>query len=312
MSTKDHPANIAYLALLDVARFVLPKRKWADNLYIWLRFLVEHGRAPTQAMRYNDALYRHAISGALEHPLVIRTTCKYKAKSFLVEHFDEGHVIPSLAVLTNGSDIDQYDFPEVCVIKGTSASGQFVLKSKGQGVDRRQLKKWLRINHYDLSREANYAPNKNAIIVEPAVFGTELRDDLKFICWKGKARWIFHSGQVEGTKKSRLLTTDWKVLPVGSHFPHNPDPLDRPACLNEMLAAAEKIAAHFNFVRVDFFYDGPDWVFGEITHLDGGGYAGFIPLSGEALMNWLTFGDDAYTGPIERHGALGARHREDR
>ena len=61
----------------------------------------------------------------------------------------------------------------------------------------------------------------------------------------------------------------------------------KPACFDEMVAAAEKLAAPFSHARVDFFIAGggaPKLIFGEITFTSGSGFDRFHP---RAFDEWL-------------------------
>ena len=307
MSTIEDPPALVYRAVLDAVHHLLPRRPWADRLWLGMRFRVHHGRAPTRAMRYNDYLFRHLVSDAMQGDLVVRTTCKSAVKDYLAGHIAPEHIVPTIAVLRSAAEVDGFDFPDDCVIKGTAGSGQVILRRGGAPVNRRILKRWLRRSHYYYVREPNYAPLKNAVIVEPILGGAGLMDDLKCICWQGRARWLYYNALEKSGKTRRLFDTDWNVLPVGKKFPLSDFVVDRPPRLAEMVAAAERVAAAFDYVRVDFYFSGDDWWIGELTHCDSAAASGFIPLEGEALINQMTFGEAAYDGPLEAHGAMGAR-----
>ena len=54
--------------------------------------------------------------------------------------------------------------------------------------------------------------------------------------------------------------------------------IPKPACFDEMIDAAEKLAAPFDHARVDFYITGvgsPKLVFGEITFTSGSGFDRF-------------------------------------
>lgn len=306
MSTSEHPPAVYWRLLTDIANVVLPRRRWADRLWHRLRFRVHHGRALTDAMRFNDYLVNLAMSPVFRDPLVVLTTCKAGSKTFLRLLDGTEHVVPTLGLLRSRLEIDAFEFPETCVIKGTATSGQVLLKRAGEAVDRRILRRWLGYNRYRVMREANYGPLDNAVIVEPVIGGTELADDIKMVCRGGRVRWVYcniHGS--EGTRR-RVFNREWQVLPVSKKLPVAERIPPRPRRFDEMVAAAEKVAGHFDLVRVDFFLDGEDWWYGEITHFEAAGLTSFIPLEGEQLINELTFGEAAYQGPLEKHGAMGA------
>lgn len=307
MATVDNPPGIFFRKLLWAADLVLPRNRWGDRLWLRLRFWVAHGRMPSDQMRYNDRVLAYITSDDAYAPLVAETTCKHTAKEYLRQHIDAAHIIPTLGHLRTAEDIDAYAFPDNCVIKGTAASGQVILRRDGAPVDRATLKSWLRVTHYDYTREACYLPLRNAIIVEPIIGGTRLMDDLKFITFGGTVRWIYHNTFEGGVKTRRIYDRNWNTFSVSKKYPLSQIITPKPATLDQMIAAAEKVAAAFAVLRVDFYFMGADWWIGELTHCDSAAESGFIPLEGEALINRLSFGDAGFAGPIERHGAMGSK-----
>ncbi len=307
MSTIDYKAHVTFRILLDVAHFALPRRSWADRFYLRLKFFVEHGRWPSDAMRFNDYLFAYTQSDSFQDPLIALTTCKLQAKEFLQAHFPSEHIIPTLGVLRSPEEIDAYEFPDQCVLKGTAASGQCIYKGPEDAVDRATLKRWIRKTHFHRSREVNYKPLKNMVIVEPPVTGAGLKDDLKINVWRGKLSFMFLACEEHGERRCQLYDPNWTMLPFACFFPKLATPTPRPDCLDAMQGAAMKVGSFFDLVRVDFFYEGSRWWFGEITHFNGGAISSFDPLDGEAIANKLTFGEAAYDGPIEKHGALGSK-----
>lgn len=308
MATADHPPRAIYRAALDRLNWLLPRRRWADDLYAKLSFFIEQGRWMSEDMRFCDYMLRYYLSDAFDDPLIARTTCKVEAKAWLAETFGEKHVVPTLAVLESSADIDAFDFPDHCVLKGTAASGQYMCKMPGEPVDRAMLKRWIRTNHYDIRRERHYKGLRNRIIVEPVVGGEGLKDDLKFNVWNGKTRWAWRACvDPEGERRCQVYDLAWNKLAHGVYLRSLPGVVPRPDCFDEMVEAAAKVGSYFDLVRVDLFYEGRDWWFGEITHFNGAAGFSTDPLEAEGIMNTMTFGDAAFTGPFETRAALGAK-----
>ena len=106
--------------------------------------------------------------------------------------------------------------------------------------------------------------------------------DYKIWCFNGKAEFIlcvYDRGWSEkGSDKYSLSTydLDWnntssKTLNSNNaHF--SGESIKKPVKLNEMINYAEKLAAGFPEVRVDFYYINNRIIFGELTFTTGYGY----------------------------------------
>ena len=71
-------------------------------------------------------------------------------------------------------------------------------------------------------------------------------------------------------------------VPV-SALTNEPDPAP-PASLVRLLAAAETLAARFDFVRVDFYEIGGRPLFGEMTFYPGSGVDRFNPVALDSMI----------------------------
>ena len=69
----------------------------------------------------------------------------------------------------------------------------------------------------------------------------------------------------------------WRRQPWGTGYPEGPD-VPRPSSPDDMLVLAERLAADFDFVRVDLYcLNDRDTVFGEMTLAPGAGLHAFYP-----------------------------------
>jgi hypothetical protein len=79
-----------------------------------------------------------------------------------------------------------------------------------------------------------------------------------------------------GRHTRNLYDTDWRRLPVRLTLDnHAPDP--RPPELDRMIALALKLAAPFEFLRVDLYLCEGRLIVGELTSYPGAGFERFIP-----------------------------------
>jgi hypothetical protein len=77
---------------------------------------------------------------------------------------------------------------------------------------------------------------------------------------------------------------DWQRRYWYLTTPARPDILPRPECLDELIALAERVAAGYDHVRVDFFETGDGLRIGEITLYSWSGLLPFRPAEADAIL----------------------------
>jgi len=236
---------ISRVATQRLVYFLAPKNRWGDKLVGLYWFLRSHNRLPTNKANITDMLYRMKTSDEMLDPTRAFVTDKEYSKLFVKGVLGVDRCAPTFTVLTTPEEIDAYDFPAKCCIKPTQASGAFILRKNGEDIDREDIKEWLTLNYYDTSREVNYKLLKPKIIVEELLFNDDNLINYKTFCYGGQPKMIqVDNGRDEARQISRF-DTNWvrqdgfiDEIPVV-------DTLERPANLEQMLHAAEKLAQHF-------------------------------------------------------------------
>jgi hypothetical protein len=127
------------------------------------------------------------------------------------------------------------------------------------------------------------------IIVEPIVFDDLNIMDYKFFCYRGEPRMIQVDFDRRTAHTRSLLDIQWNTQSFGLKYPVSPRPAPRPARLPDMLQAAAKLSADFDFVRVDFYSRGEQFYVGEITNCHGGAVQRFVPPEAEEAASRLLF-----------------------
>lgn len=256
-----------------------------DRLYGWGRvgYLPNVRRPETlvEKLLWLKRNYRHPDMPRLADKLAVRDFVRERAPGLrLTRIFTE-----STSAATFAFD----DLPEFAVLKPTHTSGHVAFWEPG--VDRERLR--VRLSEWLARRHDRHLDEWFYGAITPRVFAEQdLRDpqgrvpaDYKVLVLNGAA----HVVQVFEGRGERLVRTmfdrDWTFLPVyRSEQPGGP-PIrmpasiapKRPACLAELLAAAEQLAAPFPFVRVDMYVVDDAPVFGEMTFLPSGGYVALEP-----------------------------------
>jgi hypothetical protein len=143
---------------------------------------------------------------------------------------------------------------------------------------------WMRQPYGAWLDEWLYGEIPRGLLVEPFI-GTQttLPIDYKLFVFGGAARYIqVHLGR-GGDHRWIVLDRQWKrVSPATSEA--DPEP---PAMLPQMIAAAERLAAGFPFVRADFYEVDGRALFGELTFYPGSGLEKVEPLCLDLKMGTL-------------------------
>jgi hypothetical protein len=224
------------------------------------------------------------------NPLIPLTSDKYLVREYVKETLgidEAGKILVPLLYVTDDPETIPFDtLPEEYIIKTNHDSGGNIIVRKGEIPDRKkiiaQLKKWMSTPYGVFKHEWGYEQIRRKVIIEKLIRGEDgdLAQDYKFHMFNGKCRFIHTTPKVNGERsgKRSLFTPEWKLLPVGWKHAAGPD-VAPPPLLSEMVRIAEKLAAPFDYVRVDLYYAAGRVYFGELTHYHGGGMERFDPGS---------------------------------
>ena len=269
---------------------LVPKTRWGDSVYTWLRFMSVHKRFPAKNGRlFNDFLYGIKTSSEILDPLRVFTSDKELVKLYVRAIVGEQYNIPTLAVLKSGREARSFEYPARCVIKPTHLSGPVILRRRGEPLDHGRIDTWLRSNYYDNGREANYRSLRPKVIVEPFVFDDDNPNDYKIFCVDGEPRLIQVDSDRHTSHTRSLFDVDWKQLPYSFLYPITQVPPARPENLAPMLEVARKLSAAFSFVRVDLYSNGTHALVGELTHCPENVRGVFRPEGAEAAVSGVLF-----------------------
>ncbi|WP_294416036.1 ATP-grasp fold amidoligase family protein [uncultured Senegalimassilia sp.] len=232
------------------------------------------------------------------NPLMPRCADKYEVRGY-VEERSCGKYLNEL--LWHGSDPAQIPFdglPEKYVVKVTHGSTFNVIADGTEPIDRedvvRRCRRWLKAKFLPCYGEWFYGRSggvEPSVIVEKYIEadGDDGLDDYKVFVMNGKAvLTLVCTGRTASAHCEDCYDMDWNLMggcDMGEERSGKAVP--KPACFDEMVAAAEKLAAPFSHARVDFFIAGggaPKLIFGEITFTSGSGFDRFHP---RAFDEWL-------------------------
>lgn len=221
------------------------------------------------------------------NPLMPRCADKYEVRGYVEERGCGKYLNDLLWHGTDPTDIPFDELPKRYVIKATHGSTFNIINDGRTPVDRnqviREMRKWLATDFLPCYGEWFYGRRggvEPSIIVERYLDGDPSRglDDYKVFVMNGKARLVLVcTGRSGGSHCEDVFDLNWNHID-GADMGASCSGLNipKPACLDEMVKAAETLAEPFTHARVDFFVGGSP-IFGEITFTSGSGFDRFHP-----------------------------------
>jgi hypothetical protein len=276
---------------LRILGYLLPNGRLLEKTDAFAKFIKRHRRYPTGDMIFSDVLYRIKSGPELRNPLRTFTTDKEFGKIFISGILGPAYNVPTIGIIRSQAELETFHFPDRCFIKATHSSGLNIFRANGEPIDYDVLSSWLSHSYYERKREANYRDLTPKIIIEPPIFDGREFYELSLFCY-GEVKIIirqYGNKFAKVSRKRRLYTATWEDCGCSMGYPLAE--LDaKPKRLEEIVAAANIIAAYFSLVRIDVYTDDESFFIGEITHTHAGGGQSFIPVEAEIEVSRMIFG----------------------
>lgn len=257
----------------------------AARLRITLTYLWRHGRLPclTRPTRFNELVQvRKLLDRDPRMPLMAD---KVAVKALVAERLGRAWVIP---MLWSGEELPvhcPWQTPVVVKSRGGCKQNAFI---RGGASDwaaaRYATRRWMAGHYGAWLDEWLYREIPRGLLIEPLIgSGAGSLVDYKIYVFGGEATHV--QVHLDRDRDHRWIVHDrgWRAVADGAPT------IARPSALAAMLAAAEDLAAGFDFARVDFYQPAEQPLFGEITFYPGSGLDPFDPpsLDEELGALWL-------------------------
>ena len=216
-------------------------------------------------------------------------TDKYAVREYVADTIGSGYLVRNYGVWTRCEEIDIDKLPGKFVLKATHGSGwNTLVRDKGQANWQHiteKLNKELKYNYYYKSREKNYRDIQPRIICEELLETKDERGliDFKVFCFFGAARFFAITYQKNQTTHYGLFFADGSPIEMKNRYEQIQDG-DILLRAKEVIPLAEKLAARFDFVRVDFYLQDDKIKFSELTFHSGGGIRPIEPVSIDYML----------------------------
>lgn len=255
-----------------------------DEQYNKLIFLITFGRKANfdHPQTFNEYICTRKVR-LDEYDLWIYTD-KYKVREYVERTIGSEYLNECYGVYDQFEDIDFSNLPDSFALRGTHGSGYNIIVQENHKFNKRKaakkFKKWLSENYYYLGREKNYFKIKPRIMCDRFLISKENEGlpEMKVFCFGGKAKFISHTICIGGKTYSNLFDSKWNYLNIRRGYHHYRDKsIPKNHC--KIIEVAERLAAPFDFVRVDLYNVDGKIYFSELTFHSGGGFVHFTPES---------------------------------
>lgn len=246
------------------------------------------------------------------NPLMAQCCDKYAVRSYVESKGCGTYLNDLLWQGFDPADIPFDELPERYVVKVTHGSTFNIIVDDSKLVDRDEVvakcRKWLKAKFLPCYGEWFYGRSggvEPSIVVERFIEsdGNNGLDDYKVFVMNGKAvLTLVCTGRTANAHLEDCYDMDWNLIEgcdMGEQ--RSGSAIPKPACFDEMIAAAESLAAPFNHVRVDFYIVGGKLIFGETTFTLGSGFDRFHPYKFDCELG------SKLTLPMTRFGASNER-----
>lgn len=219
------------------------------------------------------------------NPLMSLVADKIAVRDYVL--YRGGHIAAPrlLAYGWSARELADVDLPAEFVLKTSFGSGQNHIERRDKNTPRMALvskvESWMLYDQWRSTGEFHYRNVPKRWLVEeyvPSPPGTQR--EYKIFCMMGEPVFILVvKGRTDRGYRRNLYRPDW--TPTDFHWkgnPVDPEPVPRPARLDEMLDDARRYAQDFLNVRVDFFESAGGRVdFSELTFASAAARVAFTP-----------------------------------
>lgn len=218
---------------------------------------------------------------------------KYEVKTYVSDMIGEEYIIPTLGIYNKFEDVNFDKLPNQFVLKCTHDSGGLVIckdkKNFNKKDARKKINKCLKRNFYYEFREWPYKNVKPKILVEKYIKNDNEEDliDYKFMCFNGKAKYIFvcSNRHTKTGLNIDVFDINWTKMPFGRlQHPNSSNNIEKPKKLSQMIELSEKLAKNNSFIRVDFYEVSKKIYFSELTFYPSAGFESFDPEEYDKIL----------------------------
>lgn len=200
---------------------------------------------------------------------------KWAVREYVHNKIGKEYELPLLAVYESPDQVQYELIPEGAYIKLNHGSGYNIAYHAEQKEQiQNQVENWYHADFSKIHGEVQYRRIPRKILVEADISCTQgITWEYSFFCFHGRTEFV----QIYNKEHQRFeVSRDYEPLPF--HLYSTVTPIEpKKEKFDQMRMLAEKLAAPFTFVRVDFLVTDKKIYFSELTFSPGAGLRRFTP-----------------------------------
>ena len=274
-------------------------RLWPDAAYLKAMYWLKFGKRLdlVNPQTYNEKC--QWLKLYYRKPMFTTMVDKYEVKKYVSDRIGDNYVIPCLGVWDRPEDIEWERLPDQFVLKCTHDSGSVTVCKDKQSFDKEaavsKLKTAMKMEYFYRNREWPYKNVRRRVIAEKYIdtLGAVDSVEYKVTCMNGKVVFVTvctgvaHSAP-ELRKNDHYTPTEWEKLDWTVVYKPSGKDITRPPFMDEMVELCEKLAKDIPLLRIDWYVNKEQLLFGECTFYTWGGFGLFEPLEwAYKLGSWI-------------------------
>lgn len=216
---------------------------------------------------------------------------KFKAKSYIESVLGPGYTVPILKKYKSVHDISLEELPDQFVLKVNWCTGYNIIVTDKKLIDLDEVK--AKLDLWRLPWKSSYYGSFNWGYrdMEPIVFAEEYINipdnpiEYKLFCFNGKVKFTLVELDYFGKAPMRgYYDNNWNEMPFQLGKIKKARNVKRPDSYEKMIKIAEKLAAPFPYIRIDFYDISGRLYVGEMTFYSGGGFTEIFPHEWDEIL----------------------------
>lgn len=257
----------------------------APSLYYRLVYFHNRGKFPnlTNPQDISEIVLAAMKSGKVKE--FAKYVDKIEARKYIAEWVGEEYLPKLYGVWNSFDEIDFSVFPNKFALKTNHGCGNHYICADKAAMDMEKARTTINLA---LSRRYHNNPEKHYELITPRIYCEEFIDcpgfvlptDYKFMCCDGEVKCILVCLDRATDFRVAFYDTNWNRLDYARGPEKYSGDVPCPVHLSEMLEVATKIAAHFEYIRVDLYDTGTKVYVGELTFTPEGGKLSYLTNRG--------------------------------